>query len=110
MRHPHRRVVFIALCALVVPSIAYGIVVGKRTTTILSPPQDSGLPPANGDSDNVTFSQDNRNVRMAAFDTTASNMVNGDNNGKRDVILFKREAGEGNLGGTLAIASLNSKG
>src|SRR3954465_7235594 len=76
----------------------------------MSPPEDSGLPPANGGSDNVTFSEDNRNVRMAAFDSTASNMVNGDNNSKRDVIVFKRQTGEGNLGGTLAIASLNSKG
>ena len=90
--------------------VAHAIVVGKRQTTILSPPEDSGLPPSNGDSDNVTFSEDNRNARMAAFDTLASNMVNGDNNGKRDVVVFKRQAGEGNLGGTLAIASLNSKG
>src|SRR3954447_12417887 len=110
MRHAHRLVVFIALCALVVPALAYGIVVGKRQTTILSPPEDSGLPPANGDSDNVTFSQDNRNARIAAFDTTSSNLVNGDNNGKRDVVIFKRQTGEGNLGGTLAIASLNSAG
>src|SRR3954454_16216023 len=105
-----RVVVVIALCALLIPAIAHAIVVGKRQTTILSPPEDSGLPPANGDSDNVTFSQDNRNVRMAAFDTTASNLVNGDNNGKRDVVIFNRSAGEGNLGGSLAIASLNSKG
>src|SRR3954447_8994139 len=110
MRHPHRLLVFIALCALVVPAIAYGIVVGKRQTTILSPPEDSGLPPANGDSDNVTFSEDNRNARMAAFDTTASNMVNGDNNSKRDVVVFKRQTGEGNLSGTLAIPSLNGQG
>jgi hypothetical protein len=47
---------------------------------------------------------------MMAFDTTASNIVNGDNNGKRDVILVKRGTGEGNLSATLAIASLNSKG
>src|SRR4051794_1031677 len=107
---PRQLVLVAALCALLVPAIAQAIVVGKRQTTILSPPEDSGLPPANGDSDNVAFSQDNRSVRMAAFDTTASNMVNGDNNGKRDVVIFKRSPGEGNLGGTLAIASLNSKG
>src|SRR4051794_1005001 len=107
---PRQLVLVTALCALLVPAIASGIVVGKRQTTILSPPEDSGLPPANGDSDNITFSQDNRNARYAAFDTTASNLVNGDNNGKRDVVVFKRNAGEGNLGGTLAIASLNSKG
>src|SRR3954447_13857408 len=107
---PRQLVLVAALCALLVPAIAHAIVVGKRQTTILSPPEDSGLPPANGDSDNVTFSQDNRSVRMAAFDTTASNMVNGDNNGKRDVVIFKRSPGEGNLGASLAIASLNSNG
>src|SRR3954453_18702343 len=106
---PRQLVLVAALCALLVPAIAYGIVVGKRQTTILSPPEDSGLPPANGDSDNVTFSQDNRNARMAAFDTTASNLVNGDNNGKRDVVVFTRSAGEGNLGGPLKLASVNSK-
>lgn len=105
-----RAAVLSIVVAILIPvAIAQGIVVGKRQTTILTPPADSGLPPANGDSDNVTFSQDNRNARMAAFDTTASNIIQGDNNGKRDVIIFKRNAGEGNLGGTLAIASVNSK-
>lgn len=106
-----RLATLLVLAAVLLPvSIATGIVVGKRQTTILTPPEDSGLPPADGDSDNVTFSQDNRNVRMAAFDTTATNLVQGDNNGKRDVVIFKRSPGEGNLGGSLAIASLNSKG
>lgn len=103
-------ILFVIAAVLVPVTIAQGVVVGNRQTTILTPPADSGLPPGNGDSDNVTFSQDNRNARMAAFDTTASNLVNGDNNGKRDVIIFRRSVGEGNLGGTLAIASLNSQG
>ena len=107
----HRLVALLAVAAVVIPgSIASAIVVGKRQTTIMSPPEDSGLPPANGGSDNVTFSQDNRNVRFVAWDTTASNLVNGDNNGKRDIIIAKRQSGEGNLGATLAIASLNSQG
>src|SRR3954465_10947762 len=86
-----------APAALLPVTIPFAVVVGKRQTTILSPPQDSGLPPANGGSDNVTFSQDNRNVRVIAWDTSASNLTNGDNNSKRDVIIAKREAGEGNL-------------
>jgi len=60
-----------------------------RTTSIASPAD------ANGSSDNTTFSQDNRLVRLMAFDSGASNLVPGDGNGRRDVILFSRGGASG---------------
>ena len=80
---------------------------GTRATRLASPP---GGPPTNGSSDNATFSQDNRVVRMMAFDSRATNLVSGDANGKRDVFVLNRGAGDGNLGGSLARVSVSSRG
>ena len=60
---------------------------GARETTIAS------LPAADAGSDNATFSQDNRVARLMAYDTAATNIVPGDTNGARDVILVQRGSG-----------------
>lgn len=75
-----------------------------RTTSIASPAD------ANGSSDNTTFSQDNRLVRLMAFDSGASNLVPGDGNGRRDVILFSRGGGLGNLAGGISRVSVGAGG
>ncbi len=60
---------------------------GTRETSITSPAS------ANAASDNATFSQDNRIARLSAYDTTATNVVPGDINGARDVMLVQRGSG-----------------
>lgn len=67
---------------------------GIRSTSIASPPM------ANAPSDNMAFSQDNRIARLMAYDTAATNIVAGDSNGRRDVVVAQRE------GGSPAIASV----
>jgi hypothetical protein len=101
--------VLAVLAAALIPAAASAVVVGDRETGHLTPPAGTSNP-ANGDSDNISFSQDNRVVRYAAFDTSASNLVAGDTNGKRDVLLFQRQNGAGNLGGNMQLASVNNAG
>lgn len=79
-----------------------------RITHIASPV--GGTPSADGASENSVWSQDGRDPRLFAYDSTASNLTEGDTNGTRDVFLLKRDPGEGNLGGELVRASVNSKG
>src|SRR5258707_14955942 len=79
-----------------------------RITHIASP--IGGSPSADGPSDNAVWSQDGRDPRLFAFDSAASNLTPGDTNGTRDVFVLKRTPGEGNLGGTLVRASVNSAG
>jgi hypothetical protein len=79
-----------------------------RITHIASP--IGGTPSADGPSDNAVWSQDGRDPRLFAFDSAASNLTSADTNGARDVFVLKRTPGEGNLGGTLVRASVNSAG
>lgn len=79
-----------------------------RITHIASPV--GGSPSADGPSDNAVWSQDGRDPRLFAFDSAASNLTAGDTNGTRDVFVLKRTPGEGNLGGDLVRASVNSAG
>src|SRR4051812_15728258 len=87
----------------------------RRATSLLSPPASDGdmrLPArwSDGGSDNTTFSQDNRNVRFLAFDSAATNLVDRDNNHVRDVFLFRRARGGGNLFGKLSDATPHANG
>jgi hypothetical protein len=79
-----------------------------RNTHIASPV--GGSPSADGPSDNAVWSQDGRDPRLFAFDSAASNLTPGDTNGTRDVFVLKRKPGQGNLGGDLVRASINSAG
>jgi hypothetical protein len=79
-----------------------------RITHIASP--IGGSPSADGPSDNPVWSQDGRDPRLFAYDSAATNLTPGDTNGTRDVFVLKRTPGEGNLGGTLVRASVNSAG
>lgn len=98
-----------AVAVALVPTTAMAVVVGTRQTGHLTPQSGTGGAP-DGNSDNLTFSQDNRVVKFAAFDTSATNLAPGDTNGKRDVILFRRSGGAGNLGGAMELASVSSQG
>src|SRR3954451_9614672 len=84
-------------------------------TALISPPVPSWPSSrpyswANGDSDDLSFSQDNRNARLLVFDSSAGNLVPGDMNGARDVFVMRREAGGAKLGGTLSLASVATGG
>jgi hypothetical protein len=105
-----RRIPLAVSVALVVAlsavAVAWPAEVGERQTTILNP---SG---ANGGSDNVTFSQDDRMARLIAYDSDADNIVPGDTNGQRDVFVHTRSqpGANGDFDGGDQIASLTSSG
>jgi hypothetical protein len=92
--------------AILAPASAQAGVVGERETRIA---QEASAAPADGSSDNTTFSQDNRVVRLMAFDSAAGNLVAGDRGGHRDVLLFKR-AGGFSLFGSLSRVSVGRGG
>lgn len=106
-----RLLVLLTLALLAIPlAVAQAVVVGSRTTTIVSPPPEGGS--SDGASDNVAFSQDNRETRYIAYDSVATNLVQGDTNGKRDVFLIARAqpGANGNFNGTLARISVGRGG
>lgn len=65
---------------------------------------------SDGGTENVVFSQDNRRVRLLAFDSDATNFVAADGNGLRDVFVVWRGRGGGNMTGTLERASVARRG
>ena len=99
-----------AVLAILPLAVADAVVVGERTTTIISPPPEGGS--ADGPSDNVAFSQDNLHARLIAFDSAATNIVQGDTNARRDVFLKSRQApgANGNFNGTLRRVSVGRGG
>jgi hypothetical protein len=98
-------VIVVALPVLLfAAAVAWGASV--RATTILSPAS------ANGGSDNVTFSQDDRQTRLMAYDSDASNIVPGDTNGTRDVFVRQRSnpGANGDFSGVDALVSITNTG
>lgn len=84
-----------------------------RTTFLFSRSVSGGIP--NGVSRNGTLSHDQRIARVAAFESDASNIVNGDTNGVTDVYFIKRAAPWANNGspwilGTTELASTGMAG
>lgn len=71
-------------------------------------PRDPAQPATwgNASSANIVFSQDNRRVRLIAFDSAASNLVRRDPNGRRDVFVVHRDHGEGRLTGRVERVSI----
>src|SRR3954452_9172000 len=65
-------------------------------------------PASNGASDHVTFSQDGRTVRWVAYDSTASNLVAGDTNQRRDVFVLTRSnpGTSANFNGSTSLGSV----
>lgn len=94
----------------VVPAVAAGKgnVKGTRHTQLASPPAGATAARANGVSANVAFSQDNRVARYMAYDSSASNLVSRDSNGRRDIFLFSRARAQGDLNGILSLVSRRS--
>jgi Tol biopolymer transport system component len=60
----------------------------QRTTFLLSKAADGGFP--NGPSRNASVSHDQRIARYIAYESDATNIVDGDTNGKTDVFLVFR--------------------
>ena len=86
------------LCALLAPAPALAATAkeSKRTTFLLTRALDGGF--ANGPSGNPTVSHDQRYARWMAFDSDASNLVEGDTNGLTDVFAARRAAPYGRNG------------
>ena len=114
-------IALVCVTGLVVAAVSFGAVVGERGTRIISPP--GGSPSSDGPSDktnytddggrsgsatpttnpvvggprpadNLEFSQDNRQVRYAAFDSSAKNLIAGKTtDGQSHVYLFTRNSG-----------------
>jgi hypothetical protein len=78
------------MCALVLASAADARS-SARTTFLLSRSYNGGIP--NGESRNASISRDQRIARVAAFESDASNIVRGDDNGVTDVFMVKRARG-----------------
>src|SRR2546423_5215429 len=108
MRRPSKALLIgaLVLASVLACAVAWPAEVGERQTTILNP---SG---ANGGSDNVTFSQDDRMARLIAYDSDADNIVPGDMNGQRDVFVHTRSqpGPNGDFDGGDTIASLTNAG
>ena len=106
-----RRLAVLAAAFAILPlAVAHAVVVGERTTTVISPPPESGS--SDGPSDHIAFSQDNFSVRLVAFDSAATNLVQGDTNGRRDVFLKTRSVpgANGNFNGTMSRLSVGRGG
>jgi hypothetical protein len=69
-----------------------------QTTTLISRSVTDGTP--NGASTNPVISGDRRYARIIAFESSASNLVNGDANNQKDVFAIKRGGSFGNTGST----------
>lgn len=67
-----------------------------RTTFLFSRSVSGGVP--NGPSRNGTISHDQRIARVAAYESDASNIVNGDTNGVTDVFMVRRSGPWGRNG------------
>jgi hypothetical protein len=91
---------------------AHAAVFGTNPLAISINP-GAGAP--NGPSAHPAVSGDNRKTRLAAFDSTATNLVAGDTNNQPDVFVWHRPGGAAGLrlsspGGTLQRVSVSSSG
>lgn len=85
-----------ALAAAAVPATAGQRPESARTTFLLSRAHDGGFP--NGPSRNGVVSHDQRINRYMAYESDASNIVPGDDNGATDVFVVKRQGPWGRNG------------
>jgi hypothetical protein len=67
-----------------------------QTTELISRSVSGGVP--NGPSTNAVISGDRRYSRLIAYESTASNIVNGDTNGQKDVFVVTRGGRYSNVG------------
>lgn len=88
----------ILLLALALPAVASAAsgADSLRTTFLFSRSVTGGVP--DGPSRNGAISHDQRIARVIAFESDATNMINGDTNGVTDVFMVRRQAPWGNNG------------
>jgi hypothetical protein len=84
------------LLSLIAMTAASAGAASARTTFLLSRSYNGGIP--NGESRNASISRDQRIARVAAYESDASNIVRGDDNGVTDVFMVKRGRGWGQNG------------
>jgi TolB protein len=95
----------VAALSIASPAAADSSLAGIR---VFSPPPAAGA--SDGSSDHTAFSQDNRDVRVVAFDSLATNLVAADTNGRRDVFALLKQRGAGKMGGQLVRVSVGARG
>lgn len=86
----------VILVALALPATASAAADSLRTTFLFSRSVNGGVP--NGPSRNGTVSHDQRIARVMAYESDATNIVDGDTNGVTDVFMVRRAAPWGNNG------------
>ena len=92
------------LCAAILPATsAFAQADSNRTTFLLSRAYDGGLP--NGVSRNAAVSHDQRIARDIAYESDATNIVQGDTNGLTDVFVVHRAGPWGSNGSPWNIGS-----
>jgi hypothetical protein len=103
------------LAALIVLALAPSQSAGQRntTTTLLSRATDGGTP--NGPSTNPVISGDLRYSQLIAFESEATDLVNSDTNGFKDIFVIRRAGSFGNNGsawrpGAAQLVSRNASG
>jgi hypothetical protein len=100
---------------LVLPATASAGIFGTEPIPISVGPNGEG---ANGPSGHAAISGDDRKARHVAFDSSATNLVEGDGNGASDVFVWSRPRGSAGLrlsqparpAGGLVLASVSSGG
>jgi hypothetical protein len=103
----------VALAGQPQSSSAAGDRAAQQYTQLISRSLDGGTP--NGPSGNAAISQDKRFARAIAFESEASNIVPGDNNGVKDVFVVRRDGKIDNTGakwtpGTTSLVSRTFNG
>jgi hypothetical protein len=80
--------------AVLAPAVAHAAIFGTDPLAISINPSASA---PDGSSGHPAVSGDDRKTRYAAFDSTATNLVDGDTNGQPDVFLWTRPSGAAGL-------------
>ena len=105
---PRLSIAAVVLLALALPGVSRANKGDPLRLSIFTPPP--GEPASDGSSDHPAFSKDNRDVRMVAFDSAATDLVPGDTNGRRDVFVLLKQRGAGKMGGRLVRVSVGPGG
>src|SRR3954447_11265190 len=101
------------MCLVLPAAASAGGIFGTTPINISVTPSGA---PGNGSSSNPAVSGDNRKTRLAAFQSDATNLVGGDDNGVTDVFVWFRPKGSAGLNGlregagSLALASVPNSG
>ena len=102
-------ITLVAIAALILATAAPAAarIYGGDPLNIATAP---GGNPANGPSGEPSISGDNRYSRIVAFSSDASNLVANDNNGKRDIFIWRRNTNKLTQIGVGRLQNISAKG